>query len=229
MDLRAPILTVYRLLEQHEVMELLEDPLISVATSDIVAGMVDVKAAVQRKRDAVQELVERYRRSKPAGEAGEAGEAAGGIGCEQKQNSRGKEDKAEVIERAIASIADNNSFVSANRGVVEDMLGLLETYFSPDNKQDGFSLAIGCGRGRYSFSRSKMTHSHQQQWHYVHQSLSLWCAVLADFFRLWVLAENDMLSTSCRYRLRNTGQGLHRVQACPSVGAAMSSILQQVC
>lgn len=135
----------------------------------------------------------------------------------------------ETVERSIASIADNSSFVSANKGIVDAMLLLLETHFPEGGKESGgLSLAIACGRGRYSFSRSKITHSHQQQWHFVHQSLSLWKAVLEDFFRLWFLAEADMLSERSRYRLRNTGQGLNRVQACPLVGAAMGSILRQV-
>lgn len=44
-------------------------------------------------------------------------------------------------------------------------------------------------------------------------------------FRLWFLAELDLLSPNCRYRLCDTGQGLHRVQAAPQVAKAMAQIL----
>lgn len=44
-----------------------------------------------------------------------------------------------------------------------------------------------------------------------------------DMFRLWCLAEEDLLSPEphCAYELRDTGQGLHRVQPCPRTFHAM--------
>lgn len=45
--------------------------------------------------------------------------------------------------------------------------------------------------------------------------------------RLWVCADDDLLSTTCTYHLYNTGQGLNRVQACPKVRKMMSSLLHQ--
>jgi hypothetical protein len=44
-------------------------------------------------------------------------------------------------------------------------------------------------------------------------------------FRLWYLAEGDLLSPSIHYRLCDTGQGLNRVQAAPRVSKAMAAIL----
>ena len=65
----------------------------------------------------------------------------------------------------------------------------------------GMSLAISGGRGG-----ARLTHSHQRQYAYVLQSLSLWREINTDMFKLWCLAESDLLSESSPYRLVNTGQ-----------------------
>jgi hypothetical protein len=44
------------------------------------------------------------------------------------------------------------------------------------------------------------------------QSLMLWREVSNDMFKLWYLAEADMLRQGTSYRLCDTGQGLNRVQ-----------------
>lgn len=44
-------------------------------------------------------------------------------------------------------------------------------------------------------------------------------------FRLWCLAEEDVLSDAQPYELRQTGQGLQRVQQSPRVYRAMHEIL----
>lgn len=49
----------------------------------------------------------------------------------------------------------------------------------------------------------------------------------ADMFRLWSLAEQDLLSDNITYRLRDTGQGLNRVQAAPKTSRMMQTILQK--
>jgi hypothetical protein len=46
-------------------------------------------------------------------------------------------------------------------------------------------------------------------------------------FHLWSLAEQDLLSESLHYRLRDTGQGLNRVQAAPKTSRMMHSILHK--
>jgi hypothetical protein len=46
-------------------------------------------------------------------------------------------------------------------------------------------------------------------------------------FHLWSLAEQDLLSESVPYRLRDTGQGLNRVQAAPKTSRMMHSILHK--
>ena len=46
-------------------------------------------------------------------------------------------------------------------------------------------------------------------------------------FKLWYLAEQDLLSTDYTYRLRDTGQGLNRVQAAPKTSRFMHEILHK--
>jgi hypothetical protein len=50
---------------------------------------------------------------------------------------------------------------------------------------------------------------------------------MADMFHLWSLAEQDLLSERIPYRLRDTGQGLNRVQAAPKTSRAMYAILNK--
>jgi hypothetical protein len=47
-------------------------------------------------------------------------------------------------------------------------------------------------------------------------------------FKLWLLADTDLLSAGGTYRLWNTGQGLNRMQAAPNISAAMHAILSKV-
>ena len=78
-----------------------------------------------------------------------------------------------------------------------------QRYFSPSAAEDGASLAISGGRGG-----ARLTHSHERQYAYVLQSLSLWREINTDMFKLWCLSEADLLSESNTYRLVNTGTNL---------------------
>mmetsp|Transcript_21949 Transcript_21949/g.69749 ORF Transcript_21949/g.69749 Transcript_21949/m.69749 type:complete len:382 (-) Transcript_21949:171-1316(-) len=51
-------------------------------------------------------------------------------------------------------------------------------------------------------------------------------AVLSQLPRMWALAEKDLLGGG--YRLRDTGQGRHRVQSAPNVGQLMSEVLRRL-
>lgn len=48
-----------------------------------------------------------------------------------------------------------------------------------------------------------------------------------DMFYLWTLAEQDLLNENVPYRLRDTGQGLNRVQAAPKTSRMMHAILNR--
>jgi len=128
----------------------------------------------------------------------------------------------EDVESTLASLSDFNSFVDSNRRPVDDMLTLLKTHFHPGDVEGKFSLEISQGlRG------SKLSHSHGTQYTFVLQTLCLWQKVTENMFRLWILAERDLLSDS-QYRLANTGQGMNRVQNAPKISHAMHTILSKV-
>ena len=60
---------------------------------------------------------------------------------------------------------------------------------------------------------------------FVMQSLTLWREIANDMFRLWYLAEDDLLRSGNEYEQRDTGQGLQRVQNAPRTSRAMHQLL----
>jgi len=60
------------------------------------------------------------------------------------------------------------------------------------------------------------------------QSLILWREIQHEMFKLWLLADEDLLNEQNSYRLYNTGQGLNRMQSAPKISQAMHSILHRV-
>ncbi|KAF9194913.1 hypothetical protein BGZ50_005546 [Haplosporangium sp. Z 11] len=151
-----------------------------------------------------------------------------------QQEIRQKERAIEVLSRKYASsnltpdeikvclysIGDNHSFLRTNRDPCEKMLKYLTTYFQPTTMEEGFSLAIQSGR-----QGARLTHNHETQYWYINQTLNLWREIAHEMFYLWTLSDDDMLNND--YRLRDTGQGLQRLQHCPAVSKAMHTILHK--
>ncbi len=154
----------------------------------------------------------------------------------------------EELHLCIDSISDAIAVVESNVAPVNRMIYLLETNFDQHNKEKGFSLELrGSGNsfssssnrygGGYGFgafgssflsrdsSGPTLSHSHSTQYTFVWQSLHLWREVQMNMHRLWVCADDDLLSTTTSYQLLNTGQGLNRVQSCPKVGRVMRGLL----
>ncbi|KAI2513699.1 Protein of unknown function (DUF2009) [Fragilaria crotonensis] len=148
------------------------------------------------------------------------------------------------VERVLESIRDAISYVDANVRPVQTMLEYLEDNFdphAPESSELSLQLTGGSRMSPYSsnnnlrygfsaFSTSGSTgptlsHSHSTQYTFCWQSLRLWQKVQRHMHKLWVCADEDLLSTSTSYQLYNTGQGLHRVQSCPSVAKVMRSLL----
>jgi hypothetical protein len=114
---------------------------------------------------------------------------------------------ADSIKQCLYSIGDNNAFLRTNRDPCDRMIRYLKRYFHPTSHEKDFSLGIQSGR-----EGARLSHDHAKQYQYVLQSLSLWREVLHDMFKLWTFAEDDLLEDDNYYRLRDTGQGLNRVQ-----------------
>jgi hypothetical protein len=145
------------------------------------------------------------------------------------------------VRRVIDSISDAIAYVESNLAPVQRMLSYLEDNFDPNDVKDGFSLELRGSSRSSSFSNYSryglsaygtsgssgptLSHSHSTQYVFVWQSLRLWSKVMRNMHRLWVSADEDLLSTSTSYHLFNTGQGLNRVQACPRVGKVMRNLL----
>lgn len=196
-ELGKPIKTIYSLLESCGGLALLNDPLLSTATEEILPN-------INKNRYNIQNEIKRK-------------EKAAEILCRKYTSHRLSE---ESIRSCLYSISDNNSFLNSNRKPITDCIDLLKKFFSPSNSDPQYSLSINEGS-----SGSRLSHTHELQYNYVLQSLTLWAAIVEDMFRLWYLAELDLLSITEPYELRNTGQGLQRVQNSPRVYKAMHEIL----
>eukprot|EP01105_Mastigella_eilhardi_P012763 TRINITY_DN2912_c0_g1_i2.p1 TRINITY_DN2912_c0_g1~~TRINITY_DN2912_c0_g1_i2.p1 ORF type:complete len:273 (-),score=70.21 TRINITY_DN2912_c0_g1_i2:957-1775(-) len=81
---------------------------------------------------------------------------------------------------------------------------------------------------RHGVEGSRISHSHAEQFTFVRQSLLLWREIQQRMYKLWILADKDLLSETHPYQLCNTGQGLNRVQCAPLIGSEMHSILASV-
>ncbi|KAF9373536.1 hypothetical protein CPB97_000477 [Podila verticillata] len=124
------------------------------------------------------------------------------------------------IKVCLYSIGDNHSFLRTNRDPCDKMLRYLTMFFQPTTVEEGFSLAIQSGR-----QGARLTHNHETQYWYINQTLNLWREIAHEMFYLWMLSDQDMLDND--YRLRDTGQGLQRLQNCPAVSKAMHTILHK--
>jgi len=193
-----PVRTVHTLLSSSDNLALLDDPLLPVATQQIITdgkSRWDIDAEVKRKNKAFNTLCKRNTTST----------------CSY-----------EMCRLAVLSIGDNHNYLFFNRDPCTAMITYLTKLFNPDSFTQPYCLSINDGA-----DGSRLTHSHHQQYHFVLQSLTLWRDIEHDMFKLWCLAEDDLLDSSNAYQLKQTGQGLHRVQQAPRISKAMRMILSK--
>eukprot|EP01041_Mallomonas_annulata_P001966 gene1966-3817_t len=236
LSLVKDLLMVWNFLEEKEGMSILSDPLIIDATQSVDNSYGDVSREdlirIGREKDsAVKVLIEKYTT---------------------------EELSSEDIERVLSSISDYNAYLIFNVHPVDKMIQLLKESFDPKNPEENFSLALsmtskfkskggglgssfssylsggssssyGSGSGysnRFSGGGAKLSHDHATQYLFVLQSLTLWKEIMTNMTRLWTAADKDLLLQP--YHLSDTGQGLNRMQSCPSVRRLMDAILSRV-
>jgi len=191
--------TVYDFLKEHDALSLLKHPDVITATTAIV-DRGRTRAEVQQAIKVKEAAVKRLIRKFSNDDFGE-----------------------EEIEWCLYSIGDNSSFLVFNRDPVDQMIAYLTKNFPENLEADSpRSLAIRSG-----YKGARLSHPHSQQFQYCLQTLTLWREIQNDMFKLWCLAEEDLLHCNNYYSLRDTGQGLNRVQSAPTIGKHMHEILHR--
>lgn len=203
-DVVAPIKTVYSVLEQVDRLEVLKNEWTSTATMDVINDLAkskqEIREQVKLKETGLETLGRRY--------------ATAGLSPDN-------------VKQCLYSIGDNASYLNSNCKPVDEVITLLKKYFDPqivgNNPSMDRSLAIYGGQ-----DGARLTHTHERQFNYVLQTMTLWREILHEIFRLWTLAETDLLDSAVPYKWRDTGQGFHRLQDSPRISKAMHGILYAV-
>lgn len=197
-DLNKNIKTVYSFLEEAGIEDLLKSEYISTATGELTN---EGKSRSMQKQE---------RKNK---------EYARNYIAENYANEKASEDDIKVC---LYSLGDNSNYLLSNCEPIDYMINSLKDFFTKE-AESKWSLAI-----YGDIDGSRLTHSHDRQYAYVLQSLTLWREIINDMFRLWSLAEQDLLDEAQDYRLIDTGQGLNRIQPAKRVLKAMHSIVYAV-
>lgn len=128
----------------------------------------------------------------------------------------------EEIRQLLYSIGDFHSYINFNKSPIKRILKQLESNFSPEDSSGPHSLGIKIGR-----EGARLSHTHETQYYFCHQSLTMWSIIMRDFIKLWKVADEDLLS-KINYKLMDTGQGLQRVKAAPQTQRFMYKIIHEV-
>eukprot|EP01132_Coremiostelium_polycephalum_P007854 gene7854-9671_t len=163
LNLIRPLHTVYSFLEERGGTDLLRDPLLELATREILAegkARYEIQREIREKERAIKQLANKHSSSNL---------------------------KSDDIEACIYSIGDNHTFLRENRDSVKKLRAMLKKHFDP-NSGGQFPLTISMGT-----DGARLNHNHKRQYHYVNQTLSLWKEILHDMFQLWKYAEDDLL------------------------------------
>jgi hypothetical protein len=198
-SVKGPIQSVYNFLAERGGLEMLSDKLIETATEEILAE--------RKSRATIDQEIRQKERAVAI----------------LKRKYKTVRLSSDDIHLCLYSICDNNSFLNSNRVPIDKIIDYLTSHFSPNQVDDGYSLSIVSGE-----SGARLSHNHERQYYFALQSLTLWRDIIDDMFRLWAMAEEDLLSESVTYSLQDTGQGMQRVQQSPRTYQAMQQILQRV-
>lgn len=197
-DITSPILTVTSYLEARGLEELLEDTDLPLCITPVPKfERRSHQNAALRRKDMTVDRL-----------------------CRRYATAKGL--KVEEVEIAVRSLNDANNFAQNNSESAGNLMDHLKAFFSPTEADESTNLAITEGE-----DGARLTHEHGRQYTYVLQSLALWKNISREMFALWVVAESDLLDPNVPYELRETGQGLHRVQKAPKLYAAVARILEE--
>lgn len=225
-----PIRTVRSLLKSKNALLLLADPDLNDATRTV---SVDIPSAKSKDKEDDDEDLTKSKSSRFS--ETERAKIDSMIARKRKlqenlskkyssQCLKGSTASVEDIQLCLDSLSDADAYLVSNRDPVEKTLKYLTELFpatKPKDKNEDLSITVGLGG-------SCLSHSHSQQYEFVRQSLLLWKEIQSQMFKLWILADLDLLDAGGPYRLCSNGQGLNRLQAAPNVGRAMSQILSKV-
>ncbi|KAI8099374.1 uncharacterized protein BX664DRAFT_321110 [Halteromyces radiatus] len=192
----VPIKTVYSYLKERQGLKILHEEITLLATMEIIPD--------GKPRSQIQAEIKRKEKAIES----------------LSRRYQSKLLSADEIRHCLYSIGDNNAYLRSNRDPCEKMLRYLERYFHPTKPEEEYPLGIHAGAQGH-----RLSHNHETQYIYVNQTLKLWREILNDMFKLWMLADQDILGANNPYRLTQTGQGLHRVQPCPAVSREMHRTL----
>eukprot|EP00405_Crypthecodinium_cohnii_P012153 CAMPEP_0206434454 /NCGR_PEP_ID=MMETSP0324_2-20121206/9180_1 /ASSEMBLY_ACC=CAM_ASM_000836 /TAXON_ID=2866 /ORGANISM="Crypthecodinium cohnii, Strain Seligo" /LENGTH=600 /DNA_ID=CAMNT_0053900997 /DNA_START=61 /DNA_END=1860 /DNA_ORIENTATION=+ len=226
--------TVYDVLSRSpRGLEMLEDPLLRIATMEIMPegkSRTTIQREIKAKEAAIKSLSSKYcsvaRRRKHYNVYSTFSLLRSSYADSDSEDDKtGQQELTEdLVEQCIYSIGDHSTYLRFNREPCDRLIAFLKEYFDPNEAGTSeFSLAIEEG-----VDGARLSHSHQRQYTFVLQSMTLWREVLDNMFQLWHLAEEDLLDEVNNYALTDTGQGLQRVQKSPRSVAAMQKILQKV-
>ncbi|CAG8513212.1 4501_t:CDS:10 [Paraglomus occultum] len=199
LKLVRPIKTVHSFLKERDALNILHNDLVKIATAEIISE--------DKSRSKIQQEIREKERA---------------INLLSNKYAKPGLLEPEEIRQCLYSIGDNHAYLRANRDCCDRMLGYLTKYFDPHQIEDNYSLAI-----QTDVHGARLSHSHEMQYYYVDRTLVLWREIQHEMFKLWMMADHDMLSEYNMYRLRDTGRGLilSRVQGCSSVSKVVQSIL----
>lgn len=224
--------TVYDVLSKSSRgLEMLEDPQLRIATMEIMPegkSRMQVQREIKAKETAIKHLSKTYcsvaRRRKTRGYSFGLLRSSYADSDSEGDTKNSEELTEDLVEQCIYSIGDHSTYLRFNREPCDRLIELLKKNFDPvDPGPPEYSLAIEEG-----IEGARLSHSHQRQYTFVLQSMTLWREVLDNMFQLWHLAEEDLLDEEQVYNLTDTGQGLHRVQKSPRSVVAMQKILAKV-
>eukprot|EP01135_Chromosphaera_perkinsii_P010065 Nk52_evm1s2010 gene=Nk52_evmTU1s2010 len=232
-SVHRPIQTVDTFLQRTNCASLLqEEELLQVACQEIYPppGMprYEVNKLINQKNKAVKILAEKY--GKSSGSSSGSYFSSVFFRGTSKNEESVKESLASVdeIEQCVFSLSDEAVFLRYNSRPCYVLMEYLQTHFGKVRSERNEGEAEGHPRTidiHYGRSGARLTHSHERQYSFVLQTLMLWTSILNAMFELWIKAEQDLLDPENPYRLRDTGQGLNRVQSCPRVSRKMHNIL----